>query len=116
MAGAWVRAALAEMKGQDYKEVEKWEEYFVEMAQKLGYNKFTEVFQGKLMPHNDLCLESEKEIEEYNYDIFWDELEMRLGKRDFYKDITEDEQKELKKKQWLPERVHEFYEKYRKEF
>ena len=95
MAGSWVRSSVAEMKGKDHKEAEKREEYFAEMALKLGYEERAEEFQGKIIPSNDVCLESEQEIEEYNEGVFWFELETSLGRRDFFKEATKKEMKDF---------------------
>lgn len=116
MAGVWVRSAVAENKGKDFKNIEKWEEYFLEIAQKLGYNEFIDSFKGELIISNDMCIESEKEMEEYHNDIFWEDLEVNLGKRDFYKNASVEELKEIAKKHYLPDKVFKYYDKYRKEF
>lgn len=116
MAGIWVRSALTELRGEDFKNIEKWEEYFINMAKQLGYDELIETFHSKLIPHNDLALENEEEMSAYTDDVFWEELETRLGKRDFYKNATETELNELAKRQWFPEKVHKYYDKYRKEF
>ena len=72
---------------------------------------------GSLFPSNELCEECYEEIiEEFNEDQFWFNLGINLGKLDFMKTMTKEEEKEAEKKNWLPERVHSFYDNYEKEF
>jgi hypothetical protein len=48
--------------------------------------------------------------EEYNDVIFWDELETRLGKRDFERTITNAEKKEIAERGgWYSNRIEEIY-------
>lgn len=116
MLGVWVRSFVAESREENIEEIEKWEEYFAGVAKQLGYTELYEVFHGKLMPSNDLCLEAEDMMEEYNSETFWEELENRLGRRDFYETMTEKEKAELKNAKWLPDRVQVCYKYYSKEF
>lgn len=56
-------------------------------------------------------------IEEYNDEEFWNELERRLGKRDFEREVNADDLAYMKKSGgWLPERIYEYYQKYSDEF
>jgi hypothetical protein len=55
-------------------------------------------------------------VNEYNNSTFWDELITRLGKRDFFNTIKNEEREYIDKNNWLPERIEECYDKWRKEF
>lgn len=119
IVGSWVREAVDEYDGKEYKSPSKYDkqtQYFLEFAEKLGYSNLFEKYKGELIVSNSLGVEEDKIMEIFHEDVFWEELQTRMGKRDFFKNITKVEKEELKKKQWLPERVHEFYDKYEKEF
>jgi hypothetical protein len=55
-------------------------------------------------------------IREFEDESFWNELEVRLGKRDFERSMTPVEWERIQKSDWLPERVYTYYEKYDVEF
>ena len=119
MLGQWVRETVDEYEGKEYEYPGKYEKqikYFLELAEKLGYRRLFKKFKGELITSNSLGKEEEKIVEIFHDDVFWEELTTRMGKRDFYRTMTEEEKKEARKKHWLPERVDKFYEKYRSEF
>ena len=56
-------------------------------------------------------------MNDYDDEIFWDKLELCLGKRDFLRTITEEEKKQIKKNDgFLPDRIHEIYDRWRDKF
>jgi hypothetical protein len=116
LAGTWVRSAVMESRGEDFKKVEEWNDYFALMAKQLGYDDLVDIFKGIITPSNDICLENEEEMEEFMDEIFWEELEVRLGKRDFYESVSKKDLSEMDKNPWLPDRIDSFYRKYEKEF
>ena len=119
IVGSWVRETVDEYNGKEYTSQNKYDKqtkYFLELAEKLGYNNLFEKYKNELIVSNSLGREEDKIMEIFHEDVFWEELQTRMGKRDFFKNITKEEKEELKKKHWLPERVHRFYEKYEKEF
>lgn len=116
LVGVHVRSAVEESRGKDFKYIEKIEEDFCQLARSLGYEDLIENFHGKIIPSNTLCLETDTIMEEYDEDQFWFTVELYLGKRDFYRDLTPTEEKELKKSKWFPDKIEKYYEKYRKEF
>ena len=83
----------------------------------FGCGDLIENFHGKTLLEDEVCKKINEIIEDYNDYIFWNELEVRTGKRDFERTITEEEKKYIKKNNdWLPERINELYDKYRDEF
>lgn len=119
IVGSWVREAVDECKGEEYVSPSKYDKqtkYFLELAEKLGHKNLFEKFKDELIVSNSLGKEEDKIMEIFHEDVFWEELQTRMGKRDFFKNITKEEKEELKKKHWIPERIHKFYEKYEKEF
>ncbi|OGM58706.1 hypothetical protein A3A75_00570 [Candidatus Woesebacteria bacterium RIFCSPLOWO2_01_FULL_39_10] len=119
MVGSWVREAVDEFNGKEYKNPSKYEKqtkYFLEMAEKLGYKELFEKYKRELIVSNSLGLKEDEIMDIFHEDVFWEELQTRMGKRDFFESMTEGEKKELKKKHWFPERVQKFYDKYQKEF
>ena len=116
MVGIFLRSAVAEARGEDWQKIEKQADFFLNLAKKLGYQNLYEIFKGEIIPANELGLLEEKIIDEYNDEEFWETLGVRLGRRDFFRDITKKELAVIEKKGWLPEKVHQFYERYRREF
>ena len=55
-------------------------------------------------------------MSDYDDDALWSEFITRLGRRDFFRTVTPDEDKEMEKRDWLPDRAQEFFDKYEKEF
>lgn len=113
---SWIRGGLADGKGEDFKQYEELESYLLQIAKRENMTELFENFKDELIPSDELSEEEEEIMDEYDDDVFWHELTMRLGKRDFYRDMTDEEKKEAKENGWLPDRVHEFYDKYEKEF
>lgn len=113
---SWIRGGLADSKGESFREYEELSNYLLKIAKENGFNDLVEEFHGALVPSDALSNTEEKVMEEYDDDAFWNELVTRLGKRDFWRTVTSEEKKEIKEKDWLPERIHTLYEKYEEEF
>lgn len=116
MLYSWIRDGLADSRGEDFKNYEGLKKYLLKIAKDNGLEDLVEEFYGDLLPSDKLSELEDKIMEEYDDDTFWHELTTRLGKRDFWRTITPKEKQEIKKQNWLPERIHEIYEKYEKEF
>jgi len=113
---SFIRGGLADDKGEDFKKYEELENYLLKIAEENGFNDLIEKFHGQLIPSDELCELEEEIMGEYDEDAFWHELMTRLGRRDFFRTVTPDEDKEMKKRDWLPDRAQEFFDKYNKEF
>ena len=112
---------LGDMVSDNYKkqsnEIEKLNEYFLENAKNFGCEKFAEKYKGKYIPSDPFSKKIDSAIFEYDNETFWNELEIRLGKRDFEQSISSQEAKEMKNNNgWYPERIHLIYDKWQKEF
>ena len=116
MVGSSVRSAVAELDGEDWEKIEDQVRPFLELAKKLGYSDLVEDFKGSLLPSNKLCKEEEDIISIYTDDEFWNDLEIRLGQRDFTEGLTKEELQKMSKNFWLPDKIHQYYRKYEKEF
>ncbi len=116
MIYSWIYGGVAEDRGEDWQKYEKLQKYLLQVAKENGFDDLVEEFHGRLVPTDKLCELEQEVIYEYNDDEFWHQLATRLGQRDFKRDMTSDEEWESKKNGWLPERVHEFYDKYNQEF
>ncbi|MBW6441477.1 hypothetical protein K0B04_01030 [Patescibacteria group bacterium] len=116
MVGNSVREAVAVYNGKDYKRFEKQLDFVLEKAEEMGFDDLVQDFNNSKLPSSDLCKKEELIIAEYNDIEFWENLEIRLGKRDFFESLSSEEMKDLRKNFWLPEKVHKYYEKYQKEF
>ncbi len=98
-------------------ETTELEDYLITYAKDFGCGDLIEDFEGKTLLKDEIYEKIQETIDEYDDYIFWNELEVRLGKRDFARTITEEEEKYIEENNgWFPERIHEIYEKYRKEF
>lgn len=120
-AGSSVYGILGDMVSDDYKkesdEIEDLQEYLLGFASDFGFPDMTEKFEGELIMSDDFSEKLHEAIDDYNDETFWHELEIRLGKRDFGRTITEAEKKEMKENDWwYPKRIHELYDKWSKEF
>lgn len=117
MVGEYVRGGVLDSRGEyDPRKHAVLMEYLFEQAEAAGRTDLVERFKGYIGPSDALSDAEEELMEEYNDDKFWSQLSARLGRRDFERDMTDAERLEVKKEGWLPERVHEFYERYEKEF
>ena len=98
-------------------EITELEDYFISYVKDFGCEDMTEEFHGKTLLKDEIYEKLQEIMDEYDDYVFWNELEVRMGKRDFERTKTEDEEKYMKEKDgWYLERIHEIYEKYRKEF
>jgi len=109
------------LSGTDYKkksdETKDLEEYLLRYTKDFGCSDLIEDFHGKTLLKDKIYEKIDEIVEDYDEYIFWSELEVRMGKRDFERTITEKEKQYIREnKGWLPDRVHEIYEKYRQEF
>lgn len=112
----WICGGLADAKGEDFEKYEDLEKFLLKIAKDNGFDDLVQKFHDRLVPSDELCEIEERIIDDYDDDVFWHELITRLGKRDFWRTVTPEEEKEIEKQGWLPERVDEFYEKYEEEF
>jgi len=98
-------------------EIEDLQTYLMKFADDFGFKNITENIEGKLYLKEEVFDKIQEDVDEYNNFIFWDELIMRLGKRDFFNTITNEEQEYIDQNNgWLPKRIQECYDKWRKEF
>jgi len=112
MLYSWIYGGLADRRGEDFSKFEKLEDYLLKVAEEKELKDLYENFKGSLLPANKICRDQEETMSEYDDDQFWNDLVTRLGKRDFWSSLSEKEKRGIKKKDWLPEKVHEFYDKY----
>lgn len=120
-AGSSVYGILGDNISEEYKkksnEIESLEDYLLGFAKDFGREDMTQEFRGKLIMSDELDEELQETMDEYDNDIFWHELELRLGKRDFGQTMTDAERKEIDDNNgWLPERIHDCYRKWGEEF
>jgi len=109
------------MPEADYKrksdEMEGLGEHLLKYAREFDCGDLVEDFHGKILMKDEIYEKMNEIIDEYDDYIFWNELETRMGKRDFERTITEEEKKYIEENNgWLPDRIHDIYEKYEKEF
>lgn len=109
------------LPGKEYKkkadEMDNLENYFISFARDFGCDNLVEDFKGKTLMKEEIYEELSEILDEYDDYIFWNELEVRMGKRDFEKTETDDDKKYIKEsKGWYPRRIDAVYAKYAQEF
>ena len=113
---SWVYGGLADGRGEDFEQYHKLENYLLSVAKVNGFSDLVENFRGSFLPSDEMSEQVEEIMSDYDDDTFWYELTMRLGKRDFWRTVTPEENAEAIEREWLPERIHEVYKKYEDEF
>ena len=115
--GEWVRGDVADWRGENGERWEKIRERILFAAINENIPGIAELFQGAILPTDNLSLEYEKMLDEYNDEIFWHELSLRLGQRDYERNATDADKKYTEDHYgMLPEKVHKYYKKYDDEF
>lgn len=105
----------------DYKkksdEIENLRSHLLSFASEFGAEHIVEKFHNQIILSDGISKKLEEVIDDYNDENFWHELEIRLGKRDFERTITEKEKKEIKENGgWYPDRIQKIYDEWAKEF
>ena len=115
--GMWVREAMLEAEDKSFDFQHQLQARMYAEADRVGLGKSVERFFGNLGPAAKTSRKVERIMEEYNEDTFWDRLEVDLGKRDFFRSLSDEEREEIENdpQQQLPEKIEWFYEKYGKE-
>lgn len=118
MVGEFVRTAVAETEGDDWQTIEKQLDFFLDLAEELGFDDLVEHFEKHKIPSEDLNKEEERIMGLFVEDEFWEEVKVRLGQRDFFESLSKEEKEKLFKEKpfWFPDKINEFYDKYIKEF
>lgn len=109
------------IEGKSYKEksnnFEELEKYLLNFAKNFESEDLAEKWKGEIIISDKASKKYQKIIDDYNDIIFWEELAERMGKRDFERTITVEDEKYLNENNgWLPDRIHTIYNKYHKEF
>lgn len=105
---------------EEYKEkYEAIEDYIFSYAKQFGFDEYVDdekAEKGKFYPTRMFEEETDiqKLIEEYDEEIFWDELIDRLGNRDFYRYYSKDEIQKMTQNERF-EKVYEFIDKWTNE-
>lgn len=120
-AGSSVYGILGDSVSEDYKqqsnEINDLQHYLLGFASEFGVEYMTERFRGEIIMSDDLSEKLREAMDDYDDETFWHELEVRLGKRDFERTITEAEKKEIKENGgWYPDRIHGIYDGWGAEF
>lgn len=118
--GSSVYGILGDSIEGDYKkesdEIDNLQKYLLDFASDFGFDDMTEKFEGELIMSDDFSEKMQEAMDDYDDEIFWHELETRLGKRDFERTMTEAEKEEMEEDGWYPKRIHDLYDKWSKEF
>ena len=98
-------------------DLEEFEKYLLSFAKDFGSEDLVEKWEGEIIISDEASEKFQEITDDYEDLIFWDELAIKMGKRDFQKTITKEDKKYLKENDnWLPERIHKIYDKYHDEF
>ncbi len=67
-------------------------------------------------PTNEREEEEHAWIEEHDEENFWETLSTRLGRRDFFNNMTPEDKIEMENTGWLPKTIQTYFERYGHEF
>lgn len=116
MIGVHIRGALADDRGEDFKKFEALEQHLCAHTKAFDCEDLVEWFDGVLVPSDAFDETVHTIIDDYDDDAFWDRLETDLGKRDFFRTMTNEEREEMEQRELLPDRVQQIYDMYADEF
>lgn len=116
--GVYIREAVDEQEGKDFRGVDDVQKYLLSFAKDFDSEDMVEDFGGDLVVSDKMSEEyHDHYIEEFEQDAFWHNLTTALGQRDYEKYATTEEKKEVEKNDgWLTGIIDKYYEKYEKEF
>ena len=115
--GDWVRGDVADQRGENSDRWKKIKERVLFAAINENIPGIAELFHGTIMTTDNLSHEYEEMLDEYNNEIFWHELSLRLGQRDYEREATKEDIGYTESHYgMLPEKVHKYYKKYDDEF
>lgn len=116
--GNWMANANRDGSPEDphKKEYEAIESYIFSFAKQFGLGEYVddeEAEKGKFYPTRTFEEETDtqKLVEEYDEDTFWDELINRLGERDFYRHCSKNEIQKMTRDERF-EKLYEFIDKW----
>lgn len=118
VVGVQIRESVGEEReAPGWEKIPDIEKHLLSVAKDFGAEDMAEWFANTWIPSDEVSDELDEEIEEYNNQEFWDRLYLDLAQRDFYRTMTKEEKKFISANDGLfPERMHELYRKYTKEF
>lgn len=106
--------------GKRYKktslDVENLQRKLLSFAPDFDCSGMVEKYENRLILNDEWSDRILNDLDEYDEENFWSELETALGKRDFMRDIRPEEIEYISKNDWLPERINDFYQKWQDEF
>lgn len=115
--GSWVRDDVAGIDGEQNTPWENIQKRILFAAINENIPGLAEIFEGQIVPADELSEECEEIMEEFNEFQFFHELTLRLGQRDFYREASKEDIKYIEDHHGLmPEKVHRYYRKYDEEF
>ena len=94
------------------------EDYLAGYAKDFNWEELQDFYNGKPVVNEDFWEYIHEEfMDPYDVDTFWNMLQTELGKRDFKRTMTKEEEKFIEEHNgWLPDRIHDIYKTYEKEF
>lgn len=115
--GAYIKGAVEDLEGT-YAGESKVLRYLLGRGQENGMSNLVEEFHGAFIPSDALSNKVDEIMEIYNEDEFWYSLATDLGRRDFFRDLSQEELAAIRKdpEGWFPEKIHDYYDKYEREF
>ena len=96
--------------------ISKLQEYLLKLAPAFGCGEIMEEFRGSAIMSEEFSEGIDAAMVDYDEITFCNELEMRLGKRDFARTVTKEELQQMERDHgFYPERIHALYEKWGRE-
>ncbi|TSC57051.1 MAG: hypothetical protein G01um101418_83 [Parcubacteria group bacterium Gr01-1014_18] len=120
-AGSGIYETLGDEVSEEYEkqsaEIGELNDYLLTFAPAFGAGDMVEDFMGSIIINDQLSEEWLEAEDEYENNVFWNELEMRLGQRDYERTITKADKKETAEHPGrYSNRIDEIYKAWGKEF
>ena len=114
--GTFMKEGVDEITGEDYNKTRRILNSLYRLAYKHELDNLVEKFKNYFLPTTSLEQEEEAIIDTFIEDSFWENLVTYLGRRDFFRFLSNEERINLAKTQWLPDNIRQFYQKWEEEF
>ncbi len=114
--GSWIRESVTDLYDESIEQSRELEKFLLNIAKEKDLDELFEEFEGDLIPSIILSREVENAMNDFAESEFWHNLAMNLGKRDFLRKASKEDRSIIEKTQCFPNKVNEFYQKYKNEF
>ncbi len=114
--GTFMKEGVDEVTGEDFRKTRRILNSLYRLAYKNGLDNLVEKIEDYFFPTTALEQEEEVIIDTFIEDSFWETLVTYLGRRDFFRFLSNEKRINLAKTRWLPECIRPFYREWEEEF